>query len=237
MDLFGTALLDYQNGLKDRPFVMRRDDGFVHEHSVGVWFSEDLPPHEIELVRHIDGRVLDVGCGVGRHLLRLQQQDVEATGIDFSPGAISVCKLRGCENAHLADVMALDDKFATRRFDTILLFGHNIGIGGTLEGACALLTTLRSLVSDNGRLLITSMDVATTSNPVHLKYHEQNIAGGRPRGDNKWCMEYGGKTGDWFRWLHPQPTELEELARDSNWSVETISVLPSGLYGAVLVPA
>jgi SAM-dependent methyltransferase len=63
------------------------------------------------------GRVLDIGCGAGRFALYLQQQGFEVIGIDESRG-------------NIADILKVD---ATRfeEFDTLLLFGYNLGIGGT----------------------------------------------------------------------------------------------------------
>lgn len=50
------------------------------------------------------GRILDVGCGSGRHSLYLQGKGFDITGVDFSPGAIEVCRLRGLRKAFAPSV-------------------------------------------------------------------------------------------------------------------------------------
>jgi len=50
-------------------------------------------------------RVLEVGCGTGRHTLRLAQQDNEVTAIDLSPGMLEVArqKLSGFHKVKLIE--------------------------------------------------------------------------------------------------------------------------------------
>ncbi len=43
----------------------------------------------------VNGRVLDVGCGAGRHSLYLQKKGFDVLGIDVSPLAVKVCRLKG----------------------------------------------------------------------------------------------------------------------------------------------
>jgi 2-polyprenyl-3-methyl-5-hydroxy-6-metoxy-1,4-benzoquinol methylase len=44
-----------------------------------------------EAMQFVKGRVLDVGCGEGRHSLYLQEKWFDVLGIDISPLAIKVC--------------------------------------------------------------------------------------------------------------------------------------------------
>jgi ubiquinone/menaquinone biosynthesis C-methylase UbiE len=46
-------------------------------------------PHVARLLGDLRGlSVLDVGCGTGRHAIRLAQQGARVTGVDFSPGML-----------------------------------------------------------------------------------------------------------------------------------------------------
>jgi len=61
----------------------------------------------------IRGRdVLEIGCGTGRHTLRLAGQGNRVTGLDLSPGMLAIArdKLKGYEGVRLieADVMTCD---------------------------------------------------------------------------------------------------------------------------------
>ena len=70
-------------------------------------------------------RVLEVGCGTGRHTLRLAQQGNEVTAIDLSPGMLAVARQKLVElDAHRvklieADFMNADLGF-TEEFDASL---------------------------------------------------------------------------------------------------------------------
>ena len=77
--------------------IIERDDGYITAMSLKFYFSEyeDWPLVEKKALTFVKGRVLDIGCGVGRHILYLQRKNFKVLGIDNSPLSIKVCKLRG----------------------------------------------------------------------------------------------------------------------------------------------
>ena len=78
--------------------VVERDGGYFGVSSgPKLYFSEfeDWPDREKKAMEFVKGRILDVGCGAGRHSLHLQRKGFDVLGIDNSPLAIKVCKLRG----------------------------------------------------------------------------------------------------------------------------------------------
>lgn len=231
-DIFGYSLYSYWKGDHRTKHTIRRDDENVDEDSLKIYFTNKLYPTEIAVTPLIKGKVLDVGCGVGRHLLRFQKSDLNVIGIDTSSLAIKVCKERGCKNCKVMDIF--NPKLPKKSFDTILLFGHNIGIGGTLIGAKKLLKNVRSLSKDNGILLLTTVDVTKTSNPTHKKYHKENIKAGRYIGQMKIRIEYKDKVGKWFNWLHVEPKVLAEIANKTGWELQKIHKGKHGEYSAVL---
>ncbi|MEO1543626.1 MAG: class I SAM-dependent methyltransferase [Pseudomonadota bacterium] len=165
------------------------------------------------------GPVLDVGAGAGRTTLWLQRRGIETTGIDLSPGAVAVARSRGCRDVREADVLTADDDLLPQAaFRTVVLFGNNVGIGGTIEGAATLLGRLARATKPLGRLLVTGLDVANTSAMHHLAYHARNRDRGRPIGEIKMRFEYEGTVGDWVPWFHPEPAELEDLADATGWA-------------------
>ena len=71
----------------------------------------------------IRGRVLDVGCGTGEHVLMLAARGLEVTGIDLAPTAIASARDKARErglsaNFFVGDALHLDSLGA--RFDTVL---------------------------------------------------------------------------------------------------------------------
>ena len=131
-DAWGLAFRHSHEGTLES-CTLRRDDGLAEDvpEMIASYFG---PPDEtqLELLRGLSGRVLDVGCGVGRHVLWLQEHEIEAVGIDHSAGAVTVARERGCREVHMGTVATLD--FADDHFDAAIMFGNNAGIGGTIEG-------------------------------------------------------------------------------------------------------
>src|SRR5689334_12113898 len=99
-DVFGALMLaQYAAGKHPVHGVVERDDHVVGVEDARHYFSEypqwtATEHHALQLVR---GRVLDLGCGAGRHALYLQQQGFAVTGLDASAGAIEVCRKLGLQ--------------------------------------------------------------------------------------------------------------------------------------------
>lgn len=233
-DIFGKSLYSYWKGDRKTPYIVRRDDDYSDESSLKTYFTKQFYPTEKSVVRHVKGKILDVGCGAGRHILHYQKRRYDITGIDNSPLAIKVCKERGCKKAKVMD--AFRPKFSSHSFDTILLFGHNIGIGGTLAGGKRLLSSLRKLIKTDGVLLLTTIDVTNTKKKVHQKYLQRNHTAEHYVGEMKIRVEYKDQIGDWFHWLHVDPKTLKKLAKETGWEVTELNETSSGECSAVLSP-
>ena len=103
-DAYGQGMWAYYSGREVFEIVERGDDYISAASAVPkMYFSEyeDWPIHEKSAMEFVKGRVLDVGCGVGRHSLHLQKKGFDVLGIDNSPLAIKVCKLRGLKKAEV----------------------------------------------------------------------------------------------------------------------------------------
>ncbi|MBM3315487.1 methyltransferase domain-containing protein, partial [candidate division WOR-3 bacterium] len=109
-DAFGRIIWEHFHH-RDTTEIVERDDGYVDvSGGTRTYFSEyrDWPGFEKRAMRLVRGRVLDVGCGAGRHALYLQSRGFDVTGIDSSPLAARVCRRRGvrrCLNLSLAGAL------------------------------------------------------------------------------------------------------------------------------------
>ena len=91
------------------------------------WAEAPPLPEVVEMADRLDEegrrRVLDIGCGVGRHSVYLAARGFEVTATDNAPNAIAACK-ESLENAGVqAEVMELDMRkmpFPDGRFDGVI---------------------------------------------------------------------------------------------------------------------
>lgn len=233
MDIFGTALLRHYRAPSEAVITITRDDGWQDTHSPALYFTPEPFEFERPALEMVSGAVLDVGCGAGRHLKWLNAHRVEAHGVDVSPGAIEVCRARGIDSATLYDVMADDALPLTLAPQTIVLFGNNVGIGGSFVGSVQMMKNLHRICAKDGLMVLTGINVRQTENPQHLAYQERNFEAGRRRGEIRIALSYGGETGPAFEWYHPEPDEVEELAALSGWRVERLEPI-GGFFWAAL---
>jgi len=233
-DTFGYALLSYWQGDHKTPHIIKRDDGRINKEGLKHYFEKYAQFSSIEkrALKYAKGKILDVGCGAGRHVLYLQNKGFNILGIDKSPLAIKICKERGCKQVKVMDI--LKTKIKANTFDTIILFGNNLGIGGNLKGVKKLLKILRGLAKKDGILLLSSIDVRATKDKGHINYQKRNLKHGRYIGILKIRIEYKNLIGDWFNWVMVEPKILKHLASKSNWEVKKIYRGKWGHYAAVL---
>jgi SAM-dependent methyltransferase len=232
-DLFGKALRDFQRDGACPPYCWRRDDDTCQEESIANYFAPlaEWKRAELNALPHVVGRVLDVGCGAGKHALEFQRRGLPVVGIDVSALALSVCRARGVREVHEMD--AYDMRFDEGSFDCATMFTNNLSMGGTPEGIRRLLSEVRRVVKPSGRLVMTNLDVSATPVEQDLAYQEGNRRAGLPAGQIRMRPEYDGEVGGWINWMFVSPGELAELARACGWRVSGI-IESGGPYTAVL---
>lgn len=232
-DIFGKALYDFHRNGTCSEYTWRRDDGFCEQESIAFYFAS-LPEWkqvELDALQHVRGRVLDMGCGAGKHALEFQRRGLPVTGIDVSARALTVCRERGVQDVQEMDVFKL--RFANGSYDCATLLTNNLSLGGTKEGIRRLLTEARRVISPDGCLLLTNLDVSASNNPEDLAYQENNRRLGRPPGQIRMRAEYDGEVGDWISWMFVSLSELAELAQESGWYLSEV-MGSEGPYAAVL---
>jgi len=218
-DAVGQFLWARYNG-KDSYEVIEREDGYIDAMSTKAYFSEhkDFPPHEQKSMEFVKGRVLDVGCGAGRHSLYLQEKGFDVVGIDISPLAVKVCKLRGLKRAEVMSIEKLN--FKPDSFDTILMMGNNFGLFGSFQKARRLLKRFHKMTSNNARIIAVTNDVSRTENPFHLEYQEFNRKRGRMRGQINFRMRFQKYATPWFDYLMVSKEEMEGILQGTGWKVK-----------------
>jgi len=214
-DVFGKAILDASRG-KKVTIKMRRDDDRVDEENGSYYFTnfDQFPPIEQKAMSLVQGLVLDVGCGAGRHALYLQKKGLNVVALDISHFAIKVAYQRGVNNSIQAAAPKIP--FKNETFDTILLMYNNFGICGDYQETIKFLKELKRILKPNGIILASSLHATLTIDESHLKYHEANRKKGLPSGLVKIRLEYNDEATEWFKLLLASPEEMKMLSKKAN---------------------
>ena len=235
-DAYGHLLSDYHNG-QENVEVVEREDGFIDVSRLGPlnYFAEyeDWAEHQRLAIAHATGQVLDIGCGVGRHCLYLQEHGHDVLGTDTSPLAIQTCQSRGLKNAVVAPITQLSSKIGT--FDTILMMGHNFGLVGSYKRAKWLLRRFAAMTTDTAKIIAETLDPYQTEEPCHLAYHQFNRDRRRMSGQLRLRIRYRQYTTPWFDYLFVSKTEIEDILDGTAWRVERyIDAADTPTYVAIL---
>jgi SAM-dependent methyltransferase len=179
------------------------------------------PRGERQSLRHVRGRVLDLGCGAGRVTLELQNRDLEVVGLDASPLAAHAARLRGVNTVWCTSLEKLGARVGG--FDSIILFGNNFGLFETPKKAHERLTQWAHLTKPDARIFLESTSAYGGAAPgVDRTYYRRNRAKGRPAGELRARYRYGDAVGGWFTWLFVGRGEVREILRGTGWHVAQV---------------
>ena len=219
-DLFGKAILDFQTNNFPEDLITETTISEEDEMSVAYLFRDfsGMPILEQKALLLAKGKVLDVGCGAGSHSLYLQnEKKLAVTAIDISEKAVEACKLRSVLNAKVEAILHLE---TDEKFDTILLLMNGTGIFGKLENVPNYLKKLKSLLAENGQILIDSSDI------IYMFDEDEDggkwIAGDKYYGELEFTITYKGEKEASFPWLYMDYNTLQNAAVANGLQCELI---------------
>lgn len=234
-DAYGHLLFDYQNG-EQNVEIVEREDGYIDTSRLGplTYFAEypKWENHQKLAMNYATGRVLDIGCGAGRHALYLQEKGHDVLAADNSPLAIQVCKQRGVKNVRVVPITQLNTKLGI--FNTIIMMGHNFGLFASYKRAKWLLKRFASMTTADGRIIAETTDPYKTENPAHLAYHQYNKKRGRMAGQMRFRIRYKRYATPWFDYLFVSKSDLEDILDGTGWTIERYIDSDKPTYVAIL---
>jgi SAM-dependent methyltransferase len=169
------------------------EDGSRRHLPIGRWLGTPDATEESVLERAV-GPVLDIGCGVGRHVVALRRRGVRAVGVEISSVATAIARERGAEVIHGS---AFEQPTASE-WRTILLLDGNIGIGGD---ATSLLCRAAALLLPGGAVLV-----------------ELEADAGAPRAQRV-RLEGAQATSHWVPWHFVGYGEIDQIATPVGFGV------------------
>ena len=221
-DLMGRAIWDYY--YQENPEDLQTETSISEMDDLPVSYLfrdyQEMNALEKKALDLSFGKVLDVGSGAGSHSLYLQnERKLEVTALDISPKSIEVCKARGVKNAICEDLL----QFSEKNFDTVLLLMNGTGIFQSLEHIDQYLQKLKSLVAENGQILIDSTDI--------LYMYDQDEDGGvlvpatGYYGELDYYLHYKGESELPMKWLYLDFDTLENAAIANGFKIQKIKQL------------
>lgn len=218
-DLLGKALLDFQTKNNPENVITETTISEPDEMSIEYMFRSfnEMPKLEKKALKMAVGKILDVGSGAGSHALYLKENGFDVLPIDISENAIQTCKLRGLGNAQIIDVLDLKNQ----QFDTILLLMNGTGIFGKLNKTAQYLNHLKSLLTENGQILIDSSDLIYMFDededggkwiPMHADYY----------GELVFNLTYKGEKETPFDWLYLDYNTLQNACISNDLKCELV---------------
>jgi SAM-dependent methyltransferase len=234
-DAHGRMIYDYFVGRPLGVEIVERDDGFINSGAGGAYLSQykDWPAREKSAIRVAKGRVLDIGCGAGRHSLFLQAKRLEVTGIDVSPLAIRVCKARGLKDARLMSINDVGPSLG--KFDTILMLGNNFGLFSNKIKARVLLRRFLKMMNPKGRIIAESLEIYKPPvDSAHRRYHLMNKRRGRMPGQVKIRIRYRSLATPWFDYLLASKKEMKEILKGTGWRAKRFFSSKGPSYIAII---
>jgi len=145
---------EWSRSYVERPHPQQSDDfELAYKSMTPAWDIGRPQSAFLDLMQsgEISGKVLDVGCGTGEHVLMAAKAGLDAVGIDISATAISIAEDKARERDLAAKFFVLSALRLTTlemRFDTVLDCGlfHNLKI----EDRPTFVSGLRAVLRPGG---------------------------------------------------------------------------------------
>jgi SAM-dependent methyltransferase len=222
-DAFGASMMDFHFKRGDSSLIIERDDRLLEVEKLGnaMYFApfKRWQDEEKKAAALVKGRVLDVGCGAGRWCLEMQRRGLKVTGIDNSPLAVELCRLRGVKDVRLLSLREAG-RLKPRLFDSVVMMGHNFGLFGGLRQARQCLKQLDLVTPARARIYGHTFDPYQTENPLHLAYQRNNRRKNRLGGQIRFRTRYKNMIGPWFDYLFAPVPEIRQILQGTGWQLE-----------------
>jgi tellurite methyltransferase len=137
----------------------------------GVVYGGGPQPEVVDLARRLKAagrsRALDLGCGIGRHLLWLTSEGFSACGCDISPTAVAACRRAATESGLEPGIVRSEMTslpFKDAAFDAVIAW--DVIFHSTVAGILATVREVRRSLCSGGLFLVTFNSIESTDREV-----------------------------------------------------------------------
>lgn len=220
-DPFGRAIRDHYTGKRTEPLI-DRDGTKTREHSIQEWYFTEFGGDEF-LDTWLEGPLIDLGAGVGRHALYFQEK-FETVAIEQSEHLVKVMQERGVEDARHGDMFRLRDSFDRDRFRSALAIGTQLNLAGSMAGLRVFLNDLAYVTTPDATAVLDSYNPDEEQTAEVFGYREGPAPGLAYRVMH---FEYQGEVSEALVFRLFSPDRLAEATIGTDWSVAQIRPHPA----------
>ncbi len=217
-DPFAQALHDYHTGSQTEPLYTCDGQQRI-EHPIGEFYFKPFPGPEDTyapwLESQLSGPLLDVGAGVGKHTLHFQDR-FETTAIEVHPLLVECLKERGVTDARTGNMFELTEQFEANQFQSVLLYGTQIGLVKSRTGLTELLDTIAHITTADGTVVFDCYDPTIDGTADLLGYRHDPTHG---LGFRVFSFEYDGVRGQPLLFRLFSPNRIREVCQKTVWRV------------------
>lgn len=219
-DPFGRAVRDFHRGEQDEPLI-QRDGEWTREHPIEEFYFSGFDADDPDgrwVASRLDGPLLDMGAGAGRHARHFQER-FETVAIEVSDHLVETMRERGVRDARRVDMFGLREAFDRDRFGAALAVGTQMGLAGSMDGLRRFLSDLAFVTTDDATAVLDCYDPAGASEVEMLGYRADPTPG---LGYRVMAFEYEEDVGDVLLFRLFGPDRVREAAVATDWSVADV---------------
>ncbi|TRX65687.1 bifunctional 2-polyprenyl-6-hydroxyphenol methylase/3-demethylubiquinol 3-O-methyltransferase UbiG [Carboxylicivirga sp. M1479] len=218
-DPLGQAALDHLKG--KRQLEIQVQSNIVEDDVIPVDYLfrdfANMPTLEQKGLNHCQGKVLDLGGGVGSHSLELQRKGMDVTLLDVSYGCCQVARQRGVKEVINEDFYAYEPEV---KYDTILLMMNGIGLAAAVDHLPTFFNKLKEYLAPKGQVILDSSD-------LRYLYIDEDSYCDLPDetyyGEVMYTMSYKDHKTSAFEWLFIDPALLALKAKENGFAFENLA--------------
>ncbi|MDN6310706.1 MAG: class I SAM-dependent methyltransferase [Flavobacteriaceae bacterium] len=209
-DVFGLAVESFYENQDTAPIEVHVKDFDTDLIPVDYLFRnyDEMPMIEKTAIDLAKGKVLDVGCCAGSHLLELKKRNHNVFGIDISEKSVDVCQKRGLAQVVQKDFFKLDQP-DFKNFDTIFLLMNGIGIVKRVDQLNSFFSQLKTLIKPDATIYLDSTDLSYLFDTDEFPHYY---------GEMSYQISYKNQCSPIFEWLYLDFGSLKKSAERNGFN-------------------